>query len=193
MSFFRRVAVTAVKGGVGLPIGERDDVIDLKDCAIAAMTDLRASHPISVDAAANLADAHAEMLRRKVRLLFVVDDLGLPVGVLTAYEILGERPIQISTGEGVPVMEIGVTRLMRPLREMAVFEYEALLSARVGDVFETLRQLGEKYALVFDGAERSCLRGIISARQIALRAAVSLDDFELPSSFWQVEAVLAQT
>ena len=141
--------------------------------ATDVMTDLGRVEAITTAAAASIEEAHQEMIVRGVRALFVVDDGGVVLGIITANDIAGERPIQIVQDRGARHSEIRVSEVMTPADLMEAMELEDVLTARVGDVIETLKRSGRQHALVIesgcsDSGGASCIvRGIFSLTQIA--------------------------
>jgi signal-transduction protein with cAMP-binding, CBS, and nucleotidyltransferase domain len=82
-------------GDPGLP---RRSILDGQrlepgDPAIYAITDFKRDYPMTVEAERQIDDALTDMIRLGVRALLVAKDQRL-VGLLTSYDIQGERPMQ---------------------------------------------------------------------------------------------------
>src|ERR1700733_8446960 len=67
--------------------------LDLNDPAILAVTDFTREHPATVDEERQIDDALADMVRLGVRALLVVREQRI-IGLITSYDIQGERPLQ---------------------------------------------------------------------------------------------------
>src|SRR5258706_8642698 len=75
--------------------------VSLDDPAFSVMTDLREVSVATTTGEEAIAAAHAQMIKRGVRLLFVLDSDGGIAGVLTATDLLGEKPGDFMRQHGV--------------------------------------------------------------------------------------------
>jgi hypothetical protein len=160
--------------------------VSIESPALAVMTDLARATPATIRPQAPLAGANQFMITRGVRLLLVVDDLENVLGVMTASDILGERPMLVATERGMRRNELTVADVMIPAEQVEVIALADLAGARVGHVLETLRRAGRQHALVVDFDEipsgrpllppgkRAMVRGIFSLSQIARQLGVSV-------------------
>ena len=107
---------------------------------------------------------------RGVRLLLVVDDHAV-LGLITATDLLGERPIQVAIERGLRRDDLTVGDIMIDAEHVECSR-SPKSKPRVGHVVETLRRAGRQHALVVD-AERM-VRGIFSLTQIARQLGVAV-------------------
>src|SRR5688572_21078413 len=136
------------------------------------MTDLSRVAPATIWPQAPLGGANQFMITRGVRLLLVVDERERVLGVVTATDILGERPMRAATGRGLRRDELTVADIMVPAEQVEVISLEHAAAARVGHVLETLRRAGRQHALVLDAGRM--VRGIFSLSQIARQLGVTV-------------------
>ena len=68
--------------------------VALNDPATLVMTDFNEVTPFSIEPTASIDDANNKMIACSVRLLFVTDHGGNLLGLVTARDILGEKPLQ---------------------------------------------------------------------------------------------------
>jgi CBS-domain-containing membrane protein len=163
--------------------------VTLESPALDVMTDLRRATPATIRPQAPLAGANQFMITRGVRLLLVVDDLEQVLGVITATDLLGERPLRVATERGLRRDELSVADIMVPAERVEVIELDELSAARVGHVLETLRAAGRQHALVVDGERMVC--GIFSLSQIARQLGVQLaGGGEVARTFSEIEAAI---
>jgi CBS domain-containing protein len=160
--------------------------------AMQVMTDLTRVSPATIRPQAPLAGANQFMITRGVRLLLVVDEQHDTVlGVITATDLLGERPMQVAIGRGLRRDELTVGDVMTPAQQVEAIALVDVERARVGHVLETLRRAGRQHALVVD-AERK-VRGVFSISQIARQLGVTLPaGAEVARTFSEIEAALAK-
>lgn len=65
-----------------------------------------------------------------------------------------------------------------------------VLSARVGDIIATLRQVNRQHALVIDsdsGVGQQAVRGIFSLSQIGLQLGLDIDPTRQPTTYAELE------
>ena len=135
--------------------------------------------------------AHAEMIRRAVRLLFVLDPAGTVTGVITATDLLGEKPVRFMQSRAVSHAEILVEDIMTPASMLEALPLLEVAQMRVGHIVATLKSVGRKHLLVAeDGGRR--IRGLVSTSQLARQLGVELQTFEVASTFADIEAALVR-
>jgi CBS domain containing-hemolysin-like protein len=133
------------------------------------------------------------MITRGVRLLLVVGELETVLGVITASDLLGERPMLVATERGLRRDELTVADVMTPAERVEVIALSDVEGARVGHVLETLRRSGRQHALVVDSGQRTTVRGIFSLSQIARQLGVAVPaGGEVARTFSEIEAALAK-
>ncbi len=180
--------------------------VTLESPAADVMTDLLRVSPATIRPNAPLAGANRFMITRGVRLLLVVDEEHEEVlGVITADDILGERPMLTATSRGLRRDELTVADVMTPADQVEVIAFADVAMSRVGHVVETLRRAGRQHALVVDEdtlpparvlerpTRRTMVRGVFSVSQIARQLGVTLAAAgETALTFSQIEAALAK-
>ena len=165
--------------------------------AIEVMTDLRRVPALTIGAAASIAEANRVMIARSVRALFVTDDARDLLGIVTATDTLGERPIQFAQARGVRYDEVTVRDIMTPADRLEVLDLRDVQHARVGDVVATLKFSGRQHALVAEtpdgeasGPQTIC--GIISLTQIGRRLGIPQQQVhDIARTFAEIEALIA--
>ncbi len=181
-------------GGAGFrrPTQQQAVRVTPESPAVEVMTDLTRVSPATIRPDAPLDGANRFMITRGVRLLLVVDESHETVlGVLTADDILGERPMLAATARGLRRGELTVADVMTPAAEVEVIELQHVETSRVGHVVETLRRAGRHHALVLDGASK--VRGVFSLSQLARQLGVAVPAAgETALTFSQIEAALAK-
>jgi CBS domain-containing protein len=162
--------------------------------AVEVMTDLQRVAAATTGPDASIARANELMIARCVRLLFVVEKgVGL-VGLITARDTMGERPITLIRERGGRHGELRVRDLMIPAADIEVLEWEDILRAEVGHIVATLKAHGRQHALVVDTDPHTgdeMVRGIFSATQIGRQLDMPLQPVEIARTFAEIEAELA--
>ncbi|HSD43555.1 MAG TPA: CBS domain-containing protein [Burkholderiales bacterium] len=170
--------------------GER---LTLDSRALRVLTDFAVVPAATVEPGMPIREANEYMIRRGVRSLLVVDPLGRMVGIVTANDILGERPIQAALERNVPSTELAVREVMTPPDRMEALPLESLLDARIGHVVATLKRAGRQHALVVErSSEGDLVRGIFSLSQIASELGITIEFAGAASTFAEIEQALAR-
>ena len=179
--------------------------VTLESPALEVMTDFQRATPATIRPQAPIGGANQFMLTRGVRLLLVVDDREMVLGIITATDILGERAVQVAMERGLKHDELTVTDVMIPADRVEVLNCSDVEGAHVGHVLETLRRVGREHALVVDHdvlapkgpldkpVRRAMVRGIFSISQVARQLGVALQTGgEVARTFSEIESALGR-
>ena len=165
--------------------------------ATDVMTDLRNVAAVVTHSVAGVNEAHQAMIAHGVRALFVVDEQGTVLGIITSTDILGEKPVQLAQQRGARHDEVLVRDLMTPADLLEAISLEEVMQARVGDIVATLRRSGRQHALVIESAPAGAasptlfVRGIFSLTQIARQLGLPPQPgHEVARTFAEIEAAI---
>jgi len=140
------------------------------DPAIHAITDFTREHPVTVDEDAKIDDALHDMIRLGVRALLVVREQRI-VGLITSYDIQGERPIQfLQNSNYTRHQEILVGHIMTPWDKLLAVEWETIQTARAGDLLQVLEEARLTHILVIEIAGKNTapiVRALVSRARLA--------------------------
>lgn len=163
------------------------------DPALGAMTDLRQVTAVTIDPDASIEHAMRVMVRRNVRLLLAVSVDNEIQGLITATDLLGEKPMLYLREHGGRRSDIRVRDLMTPRDRLEAVAYDDLHAAKVGHIAATLRESGRQHALVVesDAAGQTMVRGILSASQLSRQLGESLHTGLVAHTFAEIEEALA--
>jgi len=166
--------------------------VKLSDPATSVMTDLTKVAVVNVRAKTTMDKANAKMIRYGVRMLLVLDDNEQVVGLLTATDILGEKPMRFLQSVGGTHAEILVSDIMSSQSELEVLKSAEVQKASVGNIVVSLKKAHRQHALVVTEAAdgRQSLCGLFSVTQIARQLGAQVQSFELASTFAEIEAIL---
>jgi CBS domain-containing protein len=162
------------------------------------MTDLRQLPAVRIAEDRTLAEAESHMVAAGVRLLFVVDARDILIGLVTAYDLAGEKPIKASMArDSSPDLHkphaVLVRDIMQPVAEWRGIDFPSVERARIGDIVQTFEQLGQPHLLVFEmtADEVPVVRGLFSATQLERVLGVRFNLISRPGSFAEIEQVLS--
>ncbi len=176
------------------PVQALPERVKLSDPAMDVMTDLSKVSLVGVRAQTSMDRANAKMIRYGVRMLLVLDDNEQLAGLLTATDVMGERPMRFLQTMGGTHADILVRDIMTAQGELEVLKMDDVQHAKVGQVVVSLKRSNRQHALVVaegaNGSQTVC--GLFSITQISRQLGVQLQSFELAHTFAEIEAVIAR-
>jgi len=187
---FQTIAQTAIINRRATP---RLSAVSMDDSATAVMTDLETVTAFTIEPTASINAAHDKMIACGVRLLFVSDEAGELLGLITTTDLYGEKPVKYMTEHGGPRDDIMVQDIMTHKSKLEVIFLRDISNACVGDVVETMKAVKRKHMLVVNhdasGHERVC--GILSTTQINRQLGINIEPSLRVGSFADIERALA--
>ena len=163
--------------------------------ALDVMTDLKHIHAAVIEPSETMDAAHAYMKQRGVRLLLVLSPERALAGIITATDVLGEKPLHLAQERRIKHSEILVSDIMTPLDRMDAILIDDLRTAQVGHIIASLRDTGRQHCLVKerDAAGKVIICGIFSMSQIERQMGVAIPPTGKANSFAEIEAALGAT
>ena len=160
--------------------------------AIDVMTDFTQVTAISMGPCATINAAEQRMIASNVRLLLVTEQSNKILGIITATDIQGDRPIKYIQKVGGKREEIFVQDIMTPADQLDVLQMKMVEKVMVGDIVQTMKKVGRQHALVVDTDDEGnqTLRGIFSTKQISRQLGVEIDTAEIARTFAELEEAL---
>lgn len=168
--------------------------VQLDSPATDVMTDLTRVTAVIVLPGDSVDEAHRRMIQRGVRLLLVVDGDRKLLGVITANDVAGEKPVQIAVQQSLHRDEVLVRHCMTPCETLQVLDMDAVRAAKVGHIVATLKQASRQHTLVVerDARNQARLRGIFSTTQIVRQLGVNIQFSAVANTFAEIEAQLSR-
>ncbi|QOZ82143.1 MULTISPECIES: CBS domain-containing protein [Chromobacterium] len=164
--------------------------VTLNSSALEVMTDLRLINPVGIHQGASLREAHDRMISHGIRLLFVHDGDGQFTGLITATDLLGERPIQCMKEHGKHYIDISVGDVMTPRKQLEALNLIDIEHASVGHMVATMKQMGRQHALVVElnpssGHHELC--GLFSTSHMARLLGMPLSFIRVPQALSEIQ------
>jgi len=173
--------------------GSKSVNITLEDSAFSMMTDFNHIRPFSTTGDAPIAEVNSKMIACGVRLLFVAEHDELLLGLVTYDDIFGEKPLQYIQEHGGKREEILALDIMTPLAHLEALQLSDILTAKVGDIVETMKSSGRQHILVCedlpDGSH--AITGLFSSTQIEKRLRIKIEMSPRANTFADIERALA--
>ena len=159
--------------GVALIEPDRSSLLELTLPAPQVMTDFRSVRALVVAPDRHVDAALQDMVLGGVRALLVTEHDQL-LGLLTAADIMGEKPIQFLQDpacEGSPCRhsDIHARDIMTPLEQLSTLTFDRVRNLSIRDIVEEFRHAQTTHLLVIQGTGKahSNVRGIFSRSRIA--------------------------
>lgn len=173
------------------PVHMMEGAVELSDPAKYVFTDFQRVTPLTIEASATIERANEKMIMCGVRLLFVCDDHGTIEGLITADDILGERPVQYVKEHGGCRQDILVLDIMTHQKKLETVDLDVVLEATVGDIAETIKHTGKHHILVTENIRgNETLRGIFSRTQVSRQIGERIKFTNRANSFAELELAL---
>ncbi len=166
--------------------------VTAESAALDVMTDLRHTHSALIEPQTSVDAAHAYMVQRGVRMLLVLSPERSLAGIITATDILGDKPLRFSQERRVKHSEILVSDIMTPLDKLGALPIADVRHAKVGEIIATLRDSGRQHSLVVetDAHGRTDICGIFSRTQIERQMGMTIQATGVATTFAELEATL---
>jgi len=160
--------------------------------AILVMTDFKDTTPFSIEATASITATNEKMIACGVRLLFVTDNHDNLLGLVTATDVLGEKPIQYMKEHGGRYDDIMAQDIMTLKNDLDVLYLQDVEKANVGSIVETLKELERQHTLVVEKSEgdKEVIRGIFSTAQISRQLNITIEQVARANTFAEVERAI---
>ncbi len=177
---------------------ELPDRAYLTSPAIEVMTDFNHVRPRTTGPETPIDEALENMKRVGVRLLLVEDGERNILGIVSSYDIQGERPIKLVQESRVSRSQIRVSDIMTPQADIEALHMLSVRNAQVGHIVATLRALEQRHLLVVQsstgngepadeealpsiGSGKQVVRGLFSSAQIGRQLRVDVDEIMTPA------------
>ena len=148
--------------------------VELKDPAVAVMTDFRARALFKVAPDETIEDVLQKMKVAGLRIAFVKEKASEKLlGAITSYDILGEKPMRylqsvgFSEHGGITHKDVRVSDIMEHITDWEVAEMHDVEKANVQNILEALQKHGRTHLPVLEHAGKETrLRGLFSSAKI---------------------------
>ena len=170
----------------------RQTRVSLDDPATIVMTDFSQISPFSIEPTASIDDTNAKMIACGVRLLFVSENDGSLIGLVTATDVLGEKPVKYIQEHGGKREDIIVQDIMTSHDQLEALHLSEVQNATVGDIIETMKAFGRQHILVVDksDSEAESILGLFSTTQIERQLDISIELSSRATTFADLEKAL---
>ncbi|MGA8259270.1 MAG: hypothetical protein WB783_03570 [Arenicellales bacterium] len=128
--------------------------VRLGNPAVDVMTDFSYVTPRTTTIDVSIDEGLEYMKTSGVRSLLVIDEAEDVIGLVSSYDIQGEKPIKLIEQLRLPRSGITIGQVMVPRRELKVVDMLSVRSAQVGHVVATLRDLEVRYLLISQVGEQ---------------------------------------
>ncbi len=179
------------------------ETVRLSNPAMDAMTDLRRVKAVTTASTVSVNTALQKMIYAEVRLLLVTDADDIIVGVITARDIMGEKPVNYAAESRVPREAVLVEHIMTPAEHIQVLKISDVLRSSVGDIIITLKEANRQHALVVEttastswtmnttpSPSSEIVRGIFSTSKIGKQLGIEIQSTGRVQNFAELEALL---
>lgn len=193
-SVFNALPVQNLARTGALPTAKPQSHIGSDDSAVHLLRDF-AEHRLSVlSSDMSVSEARLWMRLADTSFKVVENQAGDCLGILAIEDVNGEKAMSVANRQGVPLKDVRVRDIMRPISELPAIHYRDLRAATVGDLVSTFREVHEGYLLVLDDdrrqPSRSFLRGLVCAEEQLQRLDLAIDLDHRATKFYEIVHVV---
>ena len=167
--------------------------VTLSSPALAVMTDLTKVKAATTHPRTTLRQAEQAMIYQGVRMLFVVTEMPLVEGLITATDLGGDKQMRVVHERHLHYDELCVADVMTELGSLDAIDYARVQVAAVGNAVATFQRLGRNHLLVVEAASAQAparVRGVISRSQVERQLGRAIEITPIASSFSEIERAL---
>ena len=167
--------------------------VTLASPALAVMTDLTQVKAATTHPRTTLRQAEQAMIYQGVRMLFVVTEMPLIEGLITATDLGGDKQMRVVHERHLHYDELSVADVMTELGALDAIDYAVVRTAAVGNAVATLQRLGRNHLLVVEASTAQTprrVRGVISRSQVERQLGRPIDITPIANSFSEIERAL---
>ena len=138
------------------------------DAAIRVVTDFTWESPVVIEPGCSIDEALRTMMRAGVRALLVMRDEAV-IGLITSYDIQGERPLQfLRASNYLRHDEIEVGHIMTPWNRVVTIDWPLLGTMRVSELQTFLSATGTTHVVAVEESDQEyvVVRGLISRTRL---------------------------
>ncbi len=160
------------------------------------MTDFNITSPFAIEPTASIDATNDKMIAAGVRMLFVTGGDGTLFGLVTASDVLGEKPVQYLHDHGGKREDIMAQDIMTPHSELQALKLLDVEKSTVGDIVETISKLQRQHVLVVESNETKSgesIRGLFSTTQIMRQTGIEITVSSRADSFADIERAIASS
>ena len=172
--------------------GSQARSVTLNDRAEAVVTDFRHKRPFSISPTTTVDQINDKMIACGVRMLFITEADGILQGLVTYTDLSGEKPVRYIQEHGGTRGEILAQDIMTPLAQLEALQRESIARACVGDIVDTIQQMGRQHMLVIDTLDdgTEVVTGMVSASHIESILGIKLELSSRANTFADLERAL---
>lgn len=175
---YHPLSTTSLKPGVTYlhPL-EPQEVVHWEDQATHAMVDFKYVKAEIIGPDAPIDSALHAIKKCSFHVLLVVDTEHRILGLISAEDLLGEKPLKVIEHRRLSRADISAHMVMIPKHDILTIDLETLRHAKVGHVVQTLRAHKQHYALVVkidETTDTQVVRGLFSSPLISKQLGIDV-------------------
>ena len=162
--------------------------LELSSDATTVITDFTRRVPQVVLKDVDIDHALYMMVNGHVRSKMVIDHDDTFLGVVNSKDLTGRKVLSIAQQRNQARSDLTVEDLMTRKADLHAMPYAMVQLAKIGDVLETLKDLGHQHVLLVDN--EGVLRGMISASDIARALHIPVNILQKAHSFKDIFSII---
>lgn len=189
---YQPLSVQYLSGAVLVSHPPQSKSVTLESSALEVMTDFRQNNAIVIEPYVSMEFANSYMIQCGIRSLLVLNHEKFLIGLLTATDILGDKPLRFIQERNVKHNEILVADIMTSLDKLEAISIDEVKNSKVGQIVACLRNTGRQHILVTENNNDSkfSVCGIFSFTQIERQLGTRIPSMKIAENFAEIEETL---
>lgn len=188
MGEFKKIDTVELKGVYQFCDHFDSDKLALSSSALKVVTDFTRRTPQVILKDVDVDHALFMMVNGHVRSKLVIDHDDTFLGVINSKDLTGRKVLTVAQKRNQSRSDLTVEDLMTKKSELRAMPYSMVENAQIGDVLETLKELGQQHILLTDTTGN--LRGMISASDIARSLHIPVNILQKAHSFKEIFEII---
>lgn len=188
MSEFKKMNTVKLTGVYSFCDHFDSERLTLDSSALKIVTDFTRRVPQVILKDVDIDHALYMMINGHVRSKLVIDHDDTFLGVVNSKDLTGRKVLSTAQKRSQSRNDLTVEDLMTAKSDLHAIAYSAVKEAKIGDVLETLKEIGQQHVLLVN--KHGGLRGMISASDIARALHIPVNIFNKAHSFKEIFAII---
>ncbi|MBD1582478.1 CBS domain-containing protein [Pseudoalteromonas sp. S16_S37] len=188
MSEFKKMNTVKLENVYSLCDHYDSQPLTLNSSALKVVTDFTRRAPQMILKDVDIDHALFMMVNGHVRSKLVIDHDDTFLGVVNSRDLTGRKVLSTAQKRNQARSDLTVEDVMTSKNDLHALPYSVIREAKIGDVLETLKEIGQQHVLLV--SKNGGLRGMISASDIARALHIPVNIIQKAHSFKEIFAII---
>ena len=189
MTALRTLKTVSLRQAEHIVSNEDLGIYTLESPAETVITNFKKRTPSLLEQDLSLDEALRFMRKSHVRSAIVIDKGETFLGLLTLADLESRKVLSMADKMGLKRTDLCIADVMTPKAKLRGISIKEVMDARIGDMLQTLQDLGKPHVLLTD--EGGNIAGVVSASEVARKLRIDINISERVTSFAEIYSVVS--